>query len=193
VQAIGGIPFALQRYRKETLRLIADQVLQADEGCDLAVLRAENQRLARETKRLQDPAEIERIARVGFPGRILSPGEAGVTLAGTKSAALAVAGQGLERPVPITQQHANVAGVGVIIGGIYIERAVGRHVGLGSQSVIGNRLGVVSLGPELAQLATEPGLVSRQPGKLSMHALVGLGVSARAFRDQRLRRMKPAR
>jgi hypothetical protein len=68
--------------------------------------------------------------------------------------------------------------------------AVERHVDLGSHPVIGNRLDVVSLGQELAQLATEPGLVSRQPGKLGMHALVGFGVSSRAFRDQRLRRVK---
>ena len=68
--------------------------------------------------------------------------------------------------------------------------AVKRHVGIGPQPVIGDRLDVVGLGQELAQLKTEPGLVSRQSGKLGVHALVGFRVFARALRDQRLRRVK---
>src|SRR5947207_2622705 len=39
--------------------------------------------------------------------------------------------------------------------------AVERYGGVGSQSIIGNRLDVVGLRQELAQLATEPRLVSR--------------------------------
>src|SRR5712691_5910621 len=68
--------------------------------------------------------------------------------------------------------------------------AVKRYVGIGPQPVIGDRLEVVGLGEELTQLETESGLVSRQPGKLGVHALVGLGVFARALRDQRLRRVR---
>jgi hypothetical protein len=54
--------------------------------------------------------------------------------------------------------------------------AVERNAHLGPHPVIGDRLDVVILGRELAQLATDPRLVSRQPGKLGMHALVGFGV-----------------
>jgi hypothetical protein len=68
--------------------------------------------------------------------------------------------------------------------------AVERHVDLGPHPVIGDRLDVVTLGQELAQLKTEPGLVSSEPGKLGMHALVSFGVFALPFRDQRLRRVK---
>jgi hypothetical protein len=39
------------------------------------------------------------------------------------------------------------------------------------------------LGQELAQLKAEPGLVSRQPGELGVHALVGFRVFAGALRD----------
>ena len=41
--------------------------------------------------------------------------------------------------------------------------AVERHVGIGPQPVICDRLDVVGLGQELAQLETEARLVSRQP------------------------------
>jgi hypothetical protein len=68
--------------------------------------------------------------------------------------------------------------------------AIKRYVGIGPQRAIGDRLDVVGLGQELAQLETEPRLVSRQPGELGVHALVGLGVFAGALRDQNLRRVK---
>jgi hypothetical protein len=68
--------------------------------------------------------------------------------------------------------------------------AVERYVGIGPKSVIGDRLEIVGLGQELTQLKIEPGLVSRQSGKLPVHALVGFGVFTRALRDQRLRRVK---
>ena len=42
--------------------------------------------------------------------------------------------------------------------------AVERYVSIGPQPVIGDRLDVVGLGQELAQLETETRLVSRQPG-----------------------------
>ena len=42
----------------------------------------------------------------------------------------------------------------------------------------------------MAQLATEPGLVSGQPGKLGVHALVAFSIFARALHYQGLRRVK---
>ena len=68
--------------------------------------------------------------------------------------------------------------------------AVQRYVGIGPQPVIADLLDVAGLAEELAKLAIEPRLTSRQPGKLGMHALMGLGVFACALHDQRLRRVK---
>src|SRR3984893_15711424 len=74
-----------------------------------------------------------------------------------------------------------------------VDRRAGtveRHIGTGPEAVIGDRLHIVGLSQELAQLATEPGLVSGQPGKLGVHALVAFSIFARALHYQGLRRVK---
>src|ERR1700730_10568349 len=61
-----------------------------------------------------------------------------------------------------------------------VDRRAGtveRHIGTRPEAVIGDRLHIVGLGQRLAQLATEPGLVSGQPGKLGVHALLWLFAS----------------
>src|ERR1700730_3121322 len=74
-----------------------------------------------------------------------------------------------------------------------VDRRAGtveRHIGTGPETVIGDRLHIVGLSQDLAQLATEPGLVSGQPGKLGVHALVAFSIFARALHYQGLRRVK---